>query len=48
MNPHFVALLAGLHNRRLGSDTSASANVVARINGKDVTAAQLDKQVQRS
>lgn len=40
-------LLAGLLlTAACGSDTSASANVVARINGKDVTAAQLDKQVQ--
>jgi len=29
-----------------GSDTTASANVVARVNGKDITAAELDKQVQ--
>src|SRR5262245_43333617 len=29
-----------------GSDSSASANVVARVNGKDLTATQLDKQVQ--
>ncbi len=29
-----------------GSDSSASANVVARVNGKDITATQLDKQVQ--
>jgi peptidyl-prolyl cis-trans isomerase SurA len=41
------ALLAGLLiTAACGSDTSASANVVARVNGKDVTAAQLDKQVQ--
>src|SRR4030095_9852477 len=29
-----------------GSDSSASDNVVARVNGKDITATQLDKQVQ--
>src|SRR5688572_26729356 len=29
-----------------GSDSSASDNVVARVNGKDITAPQLDKQVQ--
>src|SRR5262245_34191713 len=41
------ALFAGLLiTAGCGSDTSASANVVARVNGKDITAAQLDKQVQ--
>src|SRR5215475_12448974 len=41
------ALLAGLLiTASCGSDSSASANVVARVNGKDITAAQLDKQVQ--
>ena len=41
------ALLAGvLVAASCGSDSSASANVVARVNGKDITAAQLDKQVQ--
>ena len=29
-----------------GSDSSASDNVVARVNNKDITASQLDKQVQ--
>src|SRR5204863_6889055 len=42
-----AALLAGLLvTASCGSDSSASANVVARVNGKDVTASQLDKQVQ--
>src|SRR5215510_8087245 len=41
------ALLAGLLiTASCGSDSSASANVVARVNGKDITATQLDKQVQ--
>src|SRR5215471_17500726 len=41
------ALLAGLLvTASCGSDSSASANVVARVNGKDITAAELDKQVQ--
>src|SRR5262249_21728777 len=41
------ALLAAvLLTASCGSDSSASANVVARINGKDITATQLDKQVQ--
>jgi len=41
------ASLAGLLlTASCGSDSSASANVVARVNGKDITAAQLDKQVQ--
>src|SRR5262249_36521850 len=43
----FSALLAGLLvTASCGSDSSASANVVARVNGKDITASQLDKQVQ--
>jgi peptidyl-prolyl cis-trans isomerase SurA len=48
MKPFILAaLLAGLLlTASCGSDTSASANVVARVNGKDITAAQLDKQVQ--
>src|SRR5437867_12203674 len=48
MKPLFVCvLLAGvLVAASCGSDSSASANVVARVNGKDITAAQLDKQVQ--
>src|SRR6266496_4375177 len=29
-----------------GSDSSASANVVARVNGKDITTEQLEKQFQ--
>jgi peptidyl-prolyl cis-trans isomerase SurA len=41
------ALLAGLLvTASCGSDSSASANVVAKVNGKDITATQLDKQVQ--
>jgi peptidyl-prolyl cis-trans isomerase SurA len=43
----FSALLAILLvTASCGSDSSASANVVARVNGKDITATQLDKQVQ--
>jgi len=43
----FSVLLAGLLiTASCGSDSSASANVVARVNGKDITATQLDKQVQ--
>jgi peptidyl-prolyl cis-trans isomerase SurA len=43
----FSALLAALLvTASCGSDSSASANVVARVNGKDITASQLDKQVQ--
>src|SRR5215475_7651739 len=43
----FSALLAILLvTASCGSDSSASANVVARVNGKDITASQLDKQVQ--
>jgi len=42
-----LALLAGLLvTASCGSDSSASANVVARVNGKDITTAQLEKQVQ--
>src|ERR1041384_1812568 len=41
------ALLAGLlMTASCGSDSSASANVVARVNGKDITTAQLEKQIQ--
>src|SRR2546422_517912 len=41
------ALLAGLLvTASCGSDSSASADVVARVNGKDITASQLEKQVQ--
>src|SRR5436309_11348294 len=41
------ALLAGLLLiASCGSDSSASANVVARVNGKDITTTQLEKQVQ--
>ena len=41
------ALLAGLLiTASCGSDSSASANVVARVNGKDITTAQLEKQIQ--
>src|SRR5438876_1847096 len=40
-------LLAGLLLiASCGSDSSASANVVARVNGKDITTTQLEKQVQ--
>jgi peptidyl-prolyl cis-trans isomerase SurA len=39
-------LAAALLTASCGSDSSASANTVARVNGKDITAAQLDKQVQ--
>src|SRR5438876_12234205 len=48
MKPLLVCvLLTGLLvTASCGSDSSASANVVARVNGKDITAAQLDKQVQ--
>jgi len=43
----FSALVAGLLlTASCGSDSSASANIVARVNGKDITAAQLDKQLQ--
>jgi peptidyl-prolyl cis-trans isomerase SurA len=42
-----TALLAGLLvTASCGSASSASANVVARVNGKDITTADLDKQVQ--
>ena len=42
-----VTLLAGLLlTASCGSDSAASADVVARVNDKDITAAQLDKQVQ--
>lgn len=41
------ALLAGLLvTASCGSDSSASANVVARVNGKDITTTELEKQVQ--
>src|SRR5262245_5942886 len=44
-----LALLAGLLvTASCGSDSSASANVVARVNGKDITTTQLEKQVQVS
>ena len=40
------ALLAGLlMTASCGSDSSASANVVARVNGKDITTTELEKQV---
>ena len=40
-------ILAGLLlTAACGSDSSASANVVARVNGKDITSSQLEKQVQ--
>src|ERR1051326_196675 len=41
------ALLAGLLvTASCGSASSASANVVARVNGKDITTSDLEKQVQ--
>ena len=41
------ALLAGLLvTASCGSDSSASADVVARVNGKDITTSQLEKQIQ--
>jgi peptidyl-prolyl cis-trans isomerase SurA len=48
MKPFILAaLLAGLlTTASCGSPSSASANVVARVNGKDITTAQLEKQVQ--
>jgi peptidyl-prolyl cis-trans isomerase SurA len=48
MKPLIVAaLLSGLlATVSCGSDSSASADVVARVNGKDLTAAELDKQIQ--
>ena len=48
MKPLFLlALLAGLLvTASCGSDSSASANVVARVNGKDITTTQLEKQIQ--
>jgi len=48
MKPFILAaLLAGLLvTASCGSDSSASANVVARVNGKDITTTQLEKQVQ--
>ena len=42
-----LGLLAGsLLTASCGSDSSASANVVARVNGKDITTSQLEKQIQ--
>jgi peptidyl-prolyl cis-trans isomerase SurA len=48
MKPFILtALLAGLlTTASCGSPSSASANVVARVNGKDITTSQLEKQVQ--
>jgi len=48
MKPVFLsALLAGLLvTASCGSASSASANVVARVNGKDITTTDLEKQVQ--
>src|SRR5262245_49465892 len=43
----FSALLGALlFTASCGSDSSASANVVARVNGKDITTAELEKQFQ--
>ena len=43
-----LMLLAGLAVAYgCGSDSSASADVVARVNGKDITTAQLEKQFQQ-
>ena len=42
-----LGLLAGsLLTASCGSDSSASADVVARVNGKDITTSQLEKQIQ--
>jgi peptidyl-prolyl cis-trans isomerase SurA len=42
-----LALLGGiLLTASCGSDSTASANVVARVNGKDITTSQLDKAFQ--
>jgi len=41
-----VAIASLLFMAGCGSDSSASANVVARVNGKDIMASQLEKQVQ--
>src|SRR5215475_11769840 len=48
MKPLIISvLLAGLLvTASCGSDSSASANVVARVNGKDITTAELEKQFQ--
>ena len=48
MKPFILsALLAGLlATASCGSDSTASANVVARVNGKDITTTQLEKQIQ--
>src|SRR5262245_34531582 len=48
MKPLIMAALLAclLITASCGSDSSASDNVVARVNGKDITSAQLDKQVQ--
>src|SRR5262245_9625512 len=48
MKPLILSILLGalLITASCGADTSASANVVARVNGKDITTADLDKQVQ--
>jgi peptidyl-prolyl cis-trans isomerase SurA len=48
MKPLIVsALMAGLlTTASCGSDSSASANIVARVNGKDITTEQLEKQFQ--
>src|SRR5437868_733270 len=48
MKPLILSVLVAglLMTASCGSDSSASANVVARVNGKDITSSQLDKQVQ--
>src|SRR5881227_3397606 len=48
MKPLILSILLAslVFTASCGSDSSASANVVARVNGKDITTAQLEKQVQ--
>ncbi len=48
MKPLIIsALIAGLlFTASCGSDSTASADIVARVNGKEITAAQLEKQFQ--
>ena len=48
MKPLIIsALIAGLlFTASCGSDSTASADIVARVNGKELTAAQLEKQFQ--
>lgn len=48
MKPLFMSALVAslLMTSSCGSDSSASANIVARVNGKDITTEQLEKQFQ--